>query len=72
MIRRMLVSDRRVARLALGAMLVLSSAFQVLKYTGAWGLGAYAVAVLLLVQVPYRRVMDRLRAFPVAPGGLAE
>ena len=63
--------ERRIARLALGSMLVLSSAFQVLKYFGAWGLGAYALAVLLLVRAPYRRVMDRLRAFPVPPGWLA-
>ena len=63
--------DRRVARLALGAMLVLSSAFQVLKYSGAWGLGAYALAVLLLVRVPCGRVLDRLRALPVGAGWLA-
>ncbi len=58
-------------RLALGAMLVLSSALQVSKYLGVWGLAAYALLVLLSLRAPFWRVTDRLRGLPVGAGGLA-
>ena len=58
-------------RLALGTMLVLSSILQVSKYLGVWGLGVYALFVLLLLHNRYWRLTNRLRALPVGAGGLA-
>lgn len=55
-----------VRDVALGSMLVLSSAFQVLKYLGPWGLSAYALLVLLLLPALRRRLVAPPRALPAA------